>query len=167
MPMLKIMMRTDLLLKEIDEVFPVMLMPASAELTDHQEDCESCDDVRHYLNAYRDIEVDKTLIRFLRQNLYQLSPMTFRWFLPHYLKYCLSSDWADAQEETYFLVYNLGSDPQFESDAYLRLSVLNAAQINCLISFLKWCTGVEDCVDIEEEIDKAVDFLKKLFSKFA
>jgi hypothetical protein len=69
MPMLKIMMRTDLLLKEIDEVFPVMLMPASAELTDHQEDCESCDDVRHYLNAYRDIEVDKTLIRFLRQNL--------------------------------------------------------------------------------------------------
>ncbi|AXI04332.1 DUF6714 family protein [Aquirhabdus parva] len=165
MRMLQKMMNTDLLLKEINDVFPDSPMPDTSELTVHQKDCELCDDVRRYLNVYRHLSVDNKLIRFLHQNLYELSPLAFRWVLPHYLKYCLTEDWAYAQEETYFLVFNLGPAPQLENDTLIRFAALNDKQINCLIDFLSWCTGVEDCIDIEDDINRAFAFLKKLLNQ--
>lgn len=94
MPIPKIIIETEWLLREVDVVFPVLPMPASEELTTHQADCEDCDDVRKYLNAYRYKAIgDDILITHLRMLLSTLSPVTYLWILPHYLKFCLNSEW--------------------------------------------------------------------------
>jgi len=153
------MIETNSLLKEIDNVFPAMAMPTSEDLIYHHDECYSCAEVRRYLNASRNMEVDDALIRHLHQELYHLSPMTTRWILPYYLKFCLRSEGKYSQEETYFLVYNLRPSPRFQYDTYQRLSSLNAAQVECLIHFLKWCSGNLDWIEILEDIDKAIKFL--------
>jgi len=145
------------LLKEVDEAFPCMEMPESAELLFHQDQCRSCAEVRRYLDASRGVKADDALIRFIHQQLYHLSPVAFRWILPSYLKFCLSS--VSSQEEVYFLVYNLSPDQEFQEDTYRRLSALNAAQIRCLIHFLNWCSGNECWVEIRGDVDKAIKFL--------
>lgn len=157
--------KTDLLLKEINDVFPTIPMPSPAESTVHQNDCEPCDDVPRYFDIYRDSKIDTVFIRYMHKNLYQLSPLGFLWLLPHYLKYCLSNEWCYAEELVYFLVYHLSPSPQFENDAYIRFSELNAVQIQCLISFLNWCNETESYYDSEEDTHKAFTFLKKLLSK--
>ena len=162
----KMRVKTEWLLREIDVVFPALPMPVSEELTSHQVDCEDCDDVRKYLEAYRYKEIsDDILIRRLRMLLSTLSPVAYRWILPNYLKFCLNSEWCRAQDAVYFLVFNLGPNPEFESETYSRLQTLSIEQINCLIHFLQWCTGIEDSVYIEEDIDKAFNFLQKLITK--
>lgn len=159
MQMSKIMMEANALLKEIDDVFPFMEMPASAKLTCHQDNCYLCVEIRRYLNASRNMKIDDALIRRLHQELHHLSPYAFRWILPHYFKFCLSSGGKYSQEEVYFLVYNLSPDPEFQDDVYRQLSALNTAQISCLVNFLKWCEGNEDWVEIMDDIDRAIKFL--------
>ncbi len=157
---------TEWLLREIDLVFPVLPMPVSEELTTHQVDCEDCDDVRKYLNAYRYKAIrDDILITHLRMWLSTLSPVTYRWILPYYLKFCLNLEWWCVQDAVYFFVFNLGPNPEFERETYSRLQILSIEQVNCLIHFLQWCTGIEDSVYIEEDIDKAFNFLQKLIAK--
>jgi Family of unknown function (DUF6714) len=158
----KVTAEAELLLKEIDDVFPFMEMPTSVELTFHHDDCYLCAEVRRFLDGSRNVKVDDELIRFLHQELYHLSPMAFRWVLPHYLKYCLSSGGRYSQEETYFLVYHLSPDPEFQDDTHRRLSLLNVAQKNCLVNFLRWCEGNEDWVEIAEDIDRAFKFLQSV-----
>jgi hypothetical protein len=153
------MMEADLLVKNIDAVFPFMEMPASEKLTFHQDNCYLCDEMRRYLNASRNIKIDDKLIRRVHQELNHLSPIAFRWILPHYLRFCLSSGGKYSQEEVYFLVYNLSPDPEFQEDEYRRLSGLNFSQINCLVNFLKWCESNEDWIEILEDIDRAIKFL--------
>jgi hypothetical protein len=157
----KMMAEADSLLKEINDVFPIMEMPASAKLTYHQDDCYLCAEVHRFLDASRNMEVDDALIRFLHQELSHLSPTAFRWILPYYLKFCLSSGGKFSQEETYFLVYYLSPDPEFQDDVCRRLSALDASQKSCLVDFLKWCKGNEDWVEIAEDIDRAIKFLSK------
>ena len=160
-------MQADMLLKEISAVFPAIAMPCAAASTVHQNDCERCDDVRRYFDIYKDSKIDDVFIRYMHQNLYQLSPLGFLWLLPYYLKYCLAEEWRYTQEQVYFLVYSLSPAPQFESNAYIQLSELNAAQIHCLMNFLSWCNETEDYYDSEEDTNKAFSFLKKLLSKQA
>jgi hypothetical protein len=162
----KMMIEKELLLREIGVVFANTPMPASDKLTIHQHACESCDDVSKYFEAYRYQKIeDELLFRFLRRNLNSLSPVAYRWVLPLYLKFCLNSKWWIAQDSVYFLIFNLCPDPDFERDTYFLLSALTVEQINCLINFLRWCSETEDSVDIEEDIDKAVNFLQKAVSR--
>lgn len=156
----QIMMEADSLLKEIDEVFPFMEMPASVELTFHQDDCYLCAEMRRYLNASRNMKIDDELIRRVHQELHHLSPVAFRWILPHYLKFCLSSGGKYSQDEIHFFVYGLSTKPEYQDNLKRRLSALNTAQINCLITFLKWCEGNENLVEIVENIDRAIKFLQ-------
>lgn len=157
--------KTDQLLKEINAVFPTIPMPSPAESTIHQDNCEPCGDVRRYFEIYRNLEIDAVFIRYMHQNLHQLSSIGFLWLLPHYLKYCLSNEWHYAEELVYFMIYSLDQNPPFEHDAYIRLSALNTAQIRYLISFLYWCDQNRDYYDSEQETKTAVTFLKKLLGK--
>lgn len=154
--------QASLLLKNVDIVFSPAEMPCSEELIFHEDGCYLCDEIKRYLEASRNFPVDGALIRFIHQELYHLSPKAYRWIIPHYLKYCLDVEEDMAQEEVYFLVYNLSPSLEFQEDTHCRLSNLNKAEIDFLIAFLEWCGQKENWVEIRENVKKAIVFLREV-----
>jgi len=155
-------MKTKILLDEINEAYPYMSMPASMDLTVHTHGCEYCADVRERLEAYRGLELDKTVYIFMRRNWGTLSPVGFLWFIPLYLRYCISLQWDDAEELIYFLVYSFDPLPESEDSSFIRLSLLSVKQIKCLIYFLEWCDENENYYESEVDTIKAFNFLHRL-----
>lgn len=160
-------MKTDTLLKEIDEVFQVVPMPSRINLTVHLKGCFDCEEVLDYLDYYRNRSLDGAFFMYMRRNLTSLSPIGFLWLIPYYLKYCLSFDWNFTEEPICFLIYTLNPPPEYEHDAFVRLSALNYRQIICLIHFLEWCNENENYASYstEDDTENVFIFLKRILQK--
>jgi hypothetical protein len=84
--------------------------------------------------------------------------------MPHYLRFCLTSEAAYNRIETEFLIYSiysLGPELRFQSDTLKRLSLFTASQLACLTHFLDWCRNKEYWRDYcPGNIDAALAFLR-------
>ncbi|MFI3158433.1 MAG: hypothetical protein QX199_20000 [Methylococcaceae bacterium] len=153
------------LLKEIESVFPFVDMPEGNDLVFHKNGCFECDDLQNDLEDYRNKEITSEAIRLVHQELSSLSAKGWRWVLPHYLRFCLTTEAEYNRMETEFLIYSLRPLLEFQKDTLLRLSLLDKDQINCLIHFLMWCENKqhwkEYCL---EDIRKAKSFLSSINS---
>lgn len=143
---------------EIDRTFPFVEMPPRGELLNNDPRLGS---VGEELEQYRGKPIDGTAIRLLHQELYELSPAGWRWILPYYLRYCLTPEAEYSRMETEFLIYNLSPKLKFYSATEQRLSLLNAAQVTCLIHFLEWCRHHEHWGSYcPEDIGRSISFLE-------
>jgi hypothetical protein len=150
------------LTKEIEATFPLVEMPSRIELSIHKENCPECDDLVDDIDQYRDKEITGDAIRLIHQELSLLSAKAWQWILPHYLRFCLTSEAEYNRMETEFLIYNLSPSDRYHEDTLQRLSLLNKDQLNCLIHFLEWCEEQQYwkscCAD---DIWRAKSFLSK------
>jgi hypothetical protein len=152
-----------ILLREIERVFPFVEMPPKGELVFHQNDCAECDDLREDIEQCRETEISSKFIRLIHQELSQLSAASWRWVLPHYLRYCLTADAEYSRMEVEFLVYSLGPADEFQKDTVERLSKLSQKQMDCLIKFLQWCLSRQYWKEYcGEDIERAIRFLSSL-----
>jgi hypothetical protein len=151
------------LIHEIDTCFPLKEMPATADLSFHQDNCSECDELREDLETYRGKDISGDVIRLIHQQLYSLSADATLWILPYYLKYCLTPEAIYSSMETEYLIYSLRPSPEFKHDTLQRLSSLNGAQIRCLIHFLEWCASHEYWREYcPEDIGEAILFLNEV-----
>ena len=113
------------------------------------------------LEELRGKPIDGAVIRSVHQELSFLSAETWRWLLPHYLRYCLTDEARYNRFETQFLIYNLGPSLEFQRDTQKKLALLTKSQLACLIHFLKWCMEDGDWKDLfEENIARAISFIE-------
>lgn len=155
-------MNTKILQEEIRTAFVVIDMPDKNDILFHGEDkCQS--DLLCEIEDLRGRVISTEVIRMLHQEMSSLSAKTWLWILPHYLKYCLTPEAEYSQMETEYLIYSLSPTLEFESDSISRLSLLNKAQVKCLIDFVEWCSNNEFWkVYCPDEIFRAKMFLSKL-----
>jgi hypothetical protein len=153
------------LAKEIISSFPPVEMPSHHDLTFHKKDCWSCEYVAEYLEKNRGKAVDGNIIRYLHQEMSNLSAKSWLWILPHYLPFCLTPEAEHNKMETEFLIYNLGPDQKFVADTIERLSLLNESQINCLVHFLEYCYESPHWKQFafSNHIPKSLNFLRSNF----
>jgi len=132
-------MNTADLVKEVEDVFPSISKPQGLDLTFHKTGCDECMYVRQDMEGITGAELPFKTLRYLHDEWSCLSAKGWRWVLPSYLKHCLTVDSTYDDMETEFLIYNLGPELKYQKDTLERLSLLNQAQIECLIHFLQWC----------------------------
>ncbi|MFZ2725174.1 MAG: DUF6714 family protein [Methylococcaceae bacterium] len=158
-------MNTNSLLKEIQSVFTFVDMPNGNDLVFHKNGCFECNGLQNDIEDYRNKEITGEVIRLVHQELSSLSAKGWRWILPYYLRFCLTSDAEYNRMETEFLIYNLRPSLEFQQDTVTRLSILNKDHINCLIHFLMWCEGQQYWRDYcLEDIKMAKSFLSSINS---
>ena len=159
-------MNTGDLLFEINSLLPSVAMPCNSDLTFHKGNCLECEYLRKDLEEFRDSFNVEDVIRCLCNEISLLSAKTWRWILPHYLRFCLTPEAEYSRTETEFLVYSLAPEPEFLEDAIVRLSSLSQPQLHVLIHFLQWClmsTYWEDY--FEKDILLAIEFLNSTIAK--
>lgn len=159
----KMKITKDSLKREIDTAFPFVEMPLSGKLTIHNENCGECEEVINDIEDYRHKEITIDLLRRIHQELSLLSSEAWRWILPYYLRFGMTSEAQQSEMEIQFLIYNLGPAEQFISDTSKRLSILNRSQLSCLIHFLEWCSTQFPWRDsYEDSIERGIKFLTNL-----
>jgi len=136
-------MKAAQLLAEIESVFSPVPMPARGDLSFHAVGCAECQETARDLEQLRGKEVGPEIIRLVHQELSHLSPQAWLWLLPGYLRFCLTADALYSRVETEFLIYTLNPAPEFQKDTLLRLSLLDASQVACLIHFVAGCATHE------------------------
>jgi hypothetical protein len=150
------------LLAEMEKVLPPIPKPLGRALSFHPTDCMQCEFLRRDLENYNDPLIPDEAVFCLRNELSLLSAEGFRWALLSYLRRCLTQD-SGVDEETEFLIYTLGPDPEHESETESRLSLLSPPQLQLLLSFFERCAKhphwSEYCPD---EIAKARSFVARL-----
>jgi hypothetical protein len=152
---------TDSICKEIETAFPFVEMPVGAELPFNTPFTPEDRYLIEELEQFRDREISGKAIRFVHQEMSLLSAKAWQWLMPHYLRFCLTSEAAYNRMETEFLIYNLGPELKFQSGTLKRLSLFTARQAGCLIHFLQWCRNQEYWRDYcPENIDSAIAFLR-------
>jgi len=114
------------------------------------------------MEGYRGKEITGEVIDALHQSLSLLSPKSYRWILPYYMSFCLSPEAEYNQMEAQFLIYNLRPSEAFTNETRIRLSLLNASQIECICHFLSWCCGRDAYKEYFKDIEKAILFLKSV-----
>lgn len=156
-------MDTPDLLAEIHAAFPPVEMPSEAELRYHAEGCFQCDYLASELASLRGKPIDGAVIRHMHQEMSCLSAKGWAWALPHYLPFCLTPEAEYNRMETDFLVYSLGPEEQYRQETRERMSLLNARQVKCLISFVEWLREHPHWGEFfPEEIEEASRFLHAL-----
>jgi len=159
----KMIIDTSSLLKEIDSVFPFVEMSDENALVLHENGCLECNDLKNELKDYRNKEITGEVVRLLYIEMTSLSAKGWQWFLPHYLRFCLSPEAEYNRLVTELLIYSLRPSPEFEQDTLLRLSLLDKEQINCLMHFLSWCENQQHWKDYcLEDIGRAQKFLSSI-----
>ncbi|MDX5373726.1 MAG: hypothetical protein LPK18_14990 [Pseudomonadaceae bacterium] len=156
-------MKTETILNEVERAFGFVAKPKGASISFHKDGCFQCDFLRKDLLAYKGRELPYEAIRCINQEMSCLSASGWRWALPSYLRYCLTTKTDAADMETEFLIYNLGPAPKYQAEAIMRFSALNQEQINCLHSFLLWCQEHERWSKYcPEHIERAINFILTL-----
>jgi hypothetical protein len=145
----------------IESAFPFVEMPSAAELV--SPSCEDFEYLTEELERYRGRQIDGAAIRLVHQELSHLSAKGWRWILPHYLRFCLTTEAEYNRMETEFLIYSLGPDLKFQGDTAHRLALLAPRQISCLIDFLCWCQNQEYWREYcPNQLSGAIGFLRTL-----
>jgi len=125
----------DNLSKAIALVFPVIDMPISGDLTRHEDSCYDCRHLRKDLEDYRNKDVTNETTRLAHQELSHFSAKGLRWLLPHYLRFCLTTEAEFTRMETEFFIFHFSPSAEFQTDVSEQLRGLDRDQINCLIHF--------------------------------
>ncbi len=162
----KINNRAEILLKEIETAFPFVEIPHKSELMFHKDSCFECDDLLEDIEQYRNKEITGNAIRLIHQEMSKLSAKAWQWVLPHYLRFCLTSEAQYNQMETEFLIYSLAPTWDYQAATLQRLSLLDASQIKCLIHFFEWCLIQEYWQEYcPEDLNRAIQFLGSIESQ--
>jgi len=140
---MKMNSNADNLMREINQEFPVIEMPKSDEIPHHRAGCVTCEHLAADLAVFRDKTIDAKLIRELHQEMSHLSAKAWRWMLPFYLRYCLTSEAEYSRFETEFLIYSLAPTEEFEADTSGRLSLISVDQLQVLLKFLSYLLSIE------------------------
>ena len=154
---------TEALLAEVQARFPCVSKPEGLNLSFHRDDCSLCTYLRRDLARFSDPVLPREALREIFCEMSCLSAAAWRWALPSYLKHCLTMEdpWGD--DETEFLIFNLGPDPEYQADTIVRLACLDAGQVACLIHFLAWCRAHPYWGEIwQDDIDRALEFMRGL-----
>ena len=155
-------MKTDELLNEIEEVFPLVEKPKGIDLSFHKDDCFQCEALRKDLEKYEGNSLPEEGLRWIYDDMSCLSSKAWLWVMPFYLKYCLANESTYGSTETEFLIYNLGPEEKYKDETKQRLGLFKPKQIQCLIHFLEWCSANEHWSEYcPDEIDRAIKFLSK------
>lgn len=156
-------MNIQILLKEIKLVFPLVEMPIESEILHANNDCFQNEGLIQDIEEYRGQEISGEVIRLLHQEMSYLSAKAWRWVLPHYLMFCLTPEAEYNLMETEFLIYALSPSLEFQSDVKDRISLLNPAQINCLIHFFEWCQDHDHWkIYCPDDLDRGKVFLSNV-----
>ena len=155
------------LLERIESTFPMVNMPPAEALPLRNLSAGIAGDLIKDLEEFRGKLANVSLIRSVHQEMTRLSPRAWQWLLPHYLRFCMTSEAERSRMEMEFLIYNLRPSAEFRDATLERMSLLTEGQVACLIDFLRWCQNspfwMEYC---PEDIAKAVNFLESnLLSK--
>ena len=154
-------MDTDALLREVKEVFPPVPKPPDIQISFHKVGCPDCQYLREDLREFSGPELPFEVLRDVHQEMTCLSAKGWRWVLPSYLTHCLTTESVYDDMETEFLIYNLGPELKYQKETLERLSLLNKAQVECLIHFLEWCSVHEHWSTYSpENIASAIAFMR-------
>lgn len=156
-------MHTEQLLQEVENTFPFVQKPKGIEISFHKDDCLLCRYLREDLEEYDQPEIPQAGIQEVHTEMSCLSATGWRWVLPSYLRQSLAAAGDIYDNETEFLIYNLGPAPEYQPETLERLSALNPQQIACLIHFLEWCSDHEHWSGYcPEEIHRGLAFLREI-----
>lgn len=151
--------------EEIELVFPFAEMPPESQILAHGGECSECSNLLEDVANLRGTVIDGNAIRLLHQEMPHLSAAGWRWILPHYLRYCLTSEARYNRFETEFLIYNLGPDLKFQLDTEKKLLLLNLSQLACLEHFVEWCLEDEYWkASYSDSVNRSINFLRALMA---
>jgi hypothetical protein len=156
-------MKTETLIQEIENCFPYVEKPQGLALPFHRDGCHQCEFLVEDLAPYKEQKVSEKGIREVYTEMSCLSAKGWRWVLPSYLRECVLFV-EESRDFTEFLIYNLCPAEAHTQGAIERLSELNQAQLNCILSFLNWCQSSEHWGSkyCPEKVAEAVVFINKL-----
>ena len=153
----------DEIYKEINDYFPYVLMPPTDKLVIHNDDCYQCQYLKKDLiELYSNKTIlDEPLIRSLHMELLLLTPESWFWIMPSYLRYCLSRepyiDMNYGDSVTEFLTYQFEqTDFQSKTDIMRNISLFNVNQLNTLKRFFIYLSSSsywEDDASLKEAIN--------------
>lgn len=124
---------------------------------------EGDDELADEIQEYEARPVTMDLLRLVHQSLRKLSPDAYLWFVPHYLKLCLTDEGRYSRFEAEFFVYSLSPAGESDTSIEVRLSALKAGQIRCIVEVLSWMLTDEFWgVHCPEQIRSALEFLSRL-----
>jgi hypothetical protein len=147
------------ILSIVEEAFPYVPRPPLSEIPFHQDGCAGCEMVLNYLSEHLDQELPATAIVWLRHESSKLSARATCWVLPSYLRQALAHpDQIDDAIE--FLIYGLSPPPEYEEETRIRLSLLSATQVRCLMAVVEyWRNDAKWNEYCGEELARASAFL--------
>jgi hypothetical protein len=158
-------MRSDVnaLINEVKvELYP-MAMPASSHVIASDCSVVDCYGLLDDLEVFRGKPVSGDLIRLVHQRLLCLSPAGWRWVMPYYLIYCLSSEGQRNRFETEYLIYALSPSDEQHADVVGRLGLFDVAQLALVEKFLLYLASdpwwMSYC---PLDLERAVNFIRVL-----
>ena len=153
-------------LDEVKQVFSFVDMPPQDEMVPSTPRTIESEEIREDMEAYRGKEITGEAIRTIQRYFPVLSAKATRWILPHFLRYCLTPDAeSDRRRQVESLIYALSPEVEYVADAAERFTLLNAAQIACLVHFLEQCLKDPYWVDAyPERILEGILFLRRLLA---
>lgn len=99
-------MKTEALIREIENSFPYIEKPQELVLSFHKDGCHQCDFLVDDLAPYKEKEVTEKGIREVYTEMSCLSAKAWRWVLPSCLRQCVLFV-EESRDFTEFLIYNL------------------------------------------------------------
>jgi hypothetical protein len=126
------------MLQEIQSAFPAMPMPPLDEMLEFAGEKTMGAMFIRDLDQCRFTDIDDDLIRLSRLELYYLSPTAIKWFLPHYLSYCITAETRLTDELVEFLTYYFNPPSESLEDRLERISALSKENLECVRKFFEW-----------------------------
>ncbi len=157
-------MNKEHLLKEIEEIFPLVEKPKGISISFHKTGCFHCEELRNDLTHVKGYFPEEGL-RVIYDELSCLSSEGLLWVMPTYLKYIVNTKASlDADEiEVEFFLYNFAPELKYQKDAAARLSSLNRHQISFIIKIFEWLGTFEYWSEwYGEDLSKAKLFLSNI-----
>lgn len=144
----------------VAEAFPFVEKPAGTDIQFHKDDCYECEYLREELGRYGQT-LDAKGIRTIHCEWSCLSAAGWVWALPSYLRFCVDKAAETCQDETEFLIYNLGQKEEFEAETLERLSKLSRSQLECLLSVIEWWNSSDYWIEYcGEDVQRADHFVR-------
>jgi hypothetical protein len=126
------------MLQEIRAAFPDMPMPPLDEMLEFAGEKTMGAMFIRDIDKCRFTKIDDDIIRLSRLEFYYLSPKAIRWFLPHYLTYCITAEPRLTEELVEFLTYYFNPSPESLKDRLERISALSKENLECIQKFFEW-----------------------------
>jgi hypothetical protein len=144
-----------LIIEEIDKAFPPVDMPVRQKLYCSDGQLRDPDQLEEDLDCFRRKLVNRELFYWVHDELILLSPETWRWLIPNYVKFCLTREGyynEFPEQPANALIWVLGCESAESTQLELRLAFFNKGQLGCLLKFVDWWTKSELNIDRNDRI---------------